>query len=750
MRPIKLLIALLLPIAAMCQQVGDRITLDDFFKGTFSENGIVQPTPMNDGAHYAVIEDETSIVKYSYKTGQRVAKIASVGQFGNNKIMRLSNFKFSADERKIIFYTNRQNIYRRSFTANYYVWDIAAKKLTAVSDSRSQQVAELSPDGTKVAYVSGNNLYVKNLTDGSEVQITTDGEFNKIINGLPDWVYEEEFEYNRAFCWSPDSRNLAWCRFDESEVRTYGFSVFAGQAPCKAENSLYPSTYSYKYPKAGEANSVVTVWNYSFSDGSKTQIDVGPETDQYNPRIMSESVFNKIRPTNAPDQYIPRIMWSPVGKLVVYRLNRLQNHLELLYADVATGATEKFYDETNNWYIDESEFDRLTFNSDGSKFLFMSEQDGWNHIYLYKADGTLLNQVTKGEWDVTDFYGFDEQTNTIFYQSAERGAPNRDVYSIGLDGEHKIQLSNQLGTNNFVFSKGFNYYISEYSNANQPTVYTLCERSGKQLRVLEDNAELFATLAECHVCPKEFLQFTTDEGISLNAWMIKPHDFNPAKQYPVLMVQYSGPNSQEVLNEYSVGWEPVLAANGYIVFCCDGRGTGARGEAFRKVTYLQLGKYELADQLAAARYLKSLPYVDADRIGIWGWSFGGFMVLNCMTQGNGTFKAGIAVAPVTNWRYYDNIYTERFMRTPQENAKGYDSNSPIAHAADLQGSLLLIHGSADDNVHWQNSAEMCEALVQADKQFEYFVYTNRNHSIYGGNTRWHLYSKMTRFVLENL
>ena len=721
--------AIFLSLNAIAQIDTSRITLDDIMKkGLFYEKGIDWITSMNDGMHYAVIEGDTAIVKYSYKTGKRVVEIANVGQFGNDAISWLSNFKFSADEQKIIFYTGRKNIYRRSFTANYYVWDIASQKLTAVSDSRRQQVAELSPDGTKVAYVSGNNLYVKNLVDGSEMQVTTDGEFNKIINGIPDWVYEEEFEYNRAFCWSPDSRNLAWCRFDESEVRTYGFSFFAGQAPYKAENKLYPSTYSYKYPKAGEANSVVTVWNYSFSDGLKTQIDVGPEADQY----------------------IPRIKWSPAGKLVVYRLNRLQNHLELLYANPIDGTTQVFYDEQNKWYIDESLFDCLTFTADGSRFVVVSERDGWNHIYLYRADGTLVTQVTRGEWDVTKLIGIDEKTSTVFYQSAERGATNRDVYAVSLDGKRKTLLSKQLGTNDFVFSKGYKYYISEYSNANQPTVYTLHERSGKQLRVLEDNADLVAILTERRICPKEFLQFTTDEGISLNAWMIKPHDFNPAKKYPVLMVQYSGPNSQEVLNAYEVGWEQVLAANGYIVFCCDGRGTGARGEAFRKVTYLQLGKYELADQLNAANYLKSLPYVDANRVGIWGWSFGGFMVLNCMTQGNGTFKAGIAVAPVTNWRYYDNIYTERFMRTPQDNADGYDSNSPITHAADLQGNLLLIHGSADDNVHWQNSAEMCEALVQADKQFEYFVYTNRNHSIYGGNTRWHLYSKMLRFVLDNL
>ena len=728
MRLTKILLAVILPLTAVCQQVDRKITLDDLFNGKFNENGIDVITPMNDGLHYAVIENDTKIVKYSYETGKKVAILASVEQFGDSTINYFTNFKFDRSEQKIIFFSDWQYIYRRSFTAKFYVWDIAAQRLTAVSDERRQQVATLSPDGTRVAYVCDNNLYIKRLADGKETQVTTDGLKNSIINGIPDWVYEEEFEYNKALCWSPDSRNLAWCRFDESAVPTYSFSMFAGREPEHAENKLYPSDYTYKYPKAGECNSVVTVWNYNIDNQQKTQIDVGQETDQY----------------------IPRITWSPAGKLVVYRLNRLQNHLELLYADVQTGATEKFYDETNKYYIDESYFDFLTFNADGSKFLIMSERDGWSHIYLHKADGTLLNQVTKGEWDVTDFYGFDEPTNTVFYQSAERGAAVRDVYSVKTDGTDKKQISKDLGTTNCVFSKGFKYYISEFSNATTPTIYTLYERSGKLIRTLEDNQALADTLKNLQFCPKEFLQFTTPDGISLNAWMVKPHDFNPEKKYPVLMVQYSGPNSQEVLDEFEVGWEQVLAANGYIVFCCDGRGTGARGEAFRKVTYLHIGKYELADQLNAANYLKSLPYVDADRVGIWGWSFGGFMVLNCLTQGNGTFKAGIAVAPVTNWRYYDNIYTERFMRTPQENAAGYDDNSPITHAADLQGNLLLIHGSADDNVHWQNSAEMCEALVQADKQFDYFVYTNRNHSIYGGNTRKHLYNKMLQFILEKL
>lgn len=722
MRHLALLLASLFTVSAMCQeQNSGLITLDDLFKnGTFAENGIERIVSMADGIHYSAIIDNSEIAKFSYKTGEKVETIVSVSQMGSDKISRITNYVFDKTETKILFYIDRQDIYRRSFTAEYFVWDINSKSLTSISDERRQQVATFSPDGTKVAYVSDNNLYVKNLADGTESQITSDGQFNSIINGIPDWVYEEEFEYNRAFCWSPDGKNLSWCRFDESEVPVFEFSMFRRQQ--------YPDTYSYKYPKAGERNSIVTVWNYNFDNQQKTQINVGEETDQY----------------------IPRIMWSPAGKLVIFRLNRLQNHLEMLYANVVEGSTQVFYDEQNKWFVDEGEFDCLTFNSNGSKFFFMSERDGWNHIYMYSADGTLLNQVTKGDWDVTDFIGFDEKTNTVFYQSAESSPINRDIYSISADGKRKTKISQRIGTNEVVFSKGFKFYISIYSDANTPTVYTLHDRSGKQLRVLEDNARLVDVLESRKVSRKEFLSFTTPEGISLNAWMMKPVDFDSAKRYPVLMVQYSGPNSQRVLNEFSIGWEQVLTSNGYVVFCCDGRGTGARGEEFRKLTYLQLGKYELADQLNGANYLKTLPFIDPERVGIYGWSFGGFMALNCLTQGNGTFKAGIAVAPVTNWRYYDNIYTERFMRTPQENPQGYDDNSPITHASKLQGSLLLIHGSADDNVHWQNSTEMSEALVQANKQFEYFVYTDKNHGIRGGNTTYHLYTKKLDFLLKNL
>ncbi|MCQ2375587.1 MAG: DPP IV N-terminal domain-containing protein [Salinivirgaceae bacterium] len=727
MKKILLLCAAVAIITNMSAQEKEEITIDKIFKsGQLRAKSIRSIRSMDDGNHYTTLEDGKSIVKYSYKTGKQVAVLASVNNFGDAQISTIDDYEINSKAGKILFYTNRQDVYRRSFYAKYYVWDIANQKLEAIENGDMLQMAILSPDGTKVAFIRDNNLYVSNFD--KTTQVTTDGTFNKIINGIPDWVYEEEFEYNKALCWSVDSRYVAWCRFDETLVPQYSLQLFAGQAPKLEKNKLYPSNYSYKYPKAGEDNSIVSVWTYNANNQKVTKMDIGTETDQY----------------------IPRIKWSPAGKLVIYRLNRLQNHLEMLYANADNGKTEVFYSEKNDRYIDEILFDNLTFNADGSKFLFTNEQNGWVHIYLYNADGTLINQVTNGNFDVTEFYGYDEGTQTIYYQSAEPKPSQRTVYSIKTDGSAKKQLSTQVGTNEAYFSSNCKFYINNYSSTSTPNIYTLNDNKGKTLRTLEDNANLKNELAQTTFSAKELIDVKLSDSLTLCGWIIKPHNFDSTKKYPVLMIQYSGPNSQQVLDRYSAGWEQALSAKGYIVLCCDGRGTGARGEEFRKCTYLQLGKYEVQDQISVAKWAKTLPFVDAERIGIWGWSFGGFMVLNCMTQSTNVFRAGIAVAPVTNWRYYDNIYTERFMRKPQDNAAGYDNNSPITHAANLNGSLLLMHGSADDNVHWQNSAEMSEAFVQAGKQFDYFVFTNRNHSIYGGNTSHYIYTKMLNFIMNKL
>lgn len=705
------------------------VTVEDLYKYyTFYPETVYGLNPMNDGLHYSALVGDSIIAKYSYKTGEKVSKLVHINEFNTTKINGIDNYQFNNNETKVLFYINRNDIYRRSFTAEYYVWDLNTKKLHPVSERQGQRLATLSPDGSKVAFVCNNNIYITELESGKETAVTTDGEWNKIINGTPDWVYEEEFEYNQAFTWSDDGRHLAYCKFNESNVPEFNMTVYKGLKPEKTENRLYPENYAFKYPKAGETNSIVSVHSFNIETNKTSTVNIGTETDQY----------------------IPRLKWSPNGKMVVYRLNRLQNKLEFLYANPETGESSVFYTEENEKYIDEKYFDNLTFLNNGEQFIYTSEQDGYLHIYLYKWDGTLEKQITKGQWDVTDYFGYDAKNKLIYYQSAQPTPMQRNIYSVKTDGSKTKQLNQKIGTNYATFSKGFTYFINRYSNTSTPDITTLHAANGKLIRTLEENKLLKIDIEKTHIAQKEFFKFKTSEGIELNGWMVKPIDFNSNKKYPVLMTQYSGPNSQEVLDEFSIGWEQILASEGYIVACVDGRGTGARGENFRKLTYLQLGKYETIDQIETAKYLGKLEYIDASRIGIWGWSYGGFMTLNCMTQGAEYFKAGIAVAPVTNWRYYDNIYTERFMRTPQENPDGYDSNSPINHVDKLNGKLLIIHGTSDDNVHLQNSLEISEALVQANKQFELFYYTNRNHGIYGGNTRIHLFNKMINFFKENL
>lgn len=729
-RKLFVLLFCLLGITLFSQNIEKKgITLSNLYQTySFYPKTVRGLQSMNDGLNYTALDGDSVLIKYSYKTGEPIATLVSVSDFNNPQIQEIQSYIFNSDETKLILYINREDIYRHSFTADYFVWDFKSHKLFPVSLNGSQRLATLSPDGTKVAFVRNNNLFISDLATSAEKQITTDGEFNKIINGAPDWVYEEEFEYNQAFAWSPDGNYLAYCKFNETEVPVFNMTLYAGLEPKIEKNGLYPENYEFKYPKAGEKNSVVTVHSYQVKSGETVKVDVGTE----------------------PDQYIPRLKWTPIGEMVVYRLNRLQNKLEFLYADAITGKSSVFYTEENSRYIDEDYFDDLTFINNGQQFIYSSERDGFAHLYLHAANGTLISQVTKGAWDVTDYLGFDAKNKLVYYQSAELAATQRDIFVIKTDGSGKRKLSTQYGTNRALFSSSYAYYINYFSNDTTPTLVTLHDAKGKLLRVLEDNAKLKEKLKGYKFSPKEFFNYTTSEGITLNGWMMKPVDFDSTKKYPVLMTQYSGPNSQQVLDRFRVDWEQVLTGDGYIVACVDGRGTGGRGEEFRKMTYLQMGKYETLDQIETAKYLGGLSFIDSTRIGIWGWSYGGFMVLNCMTQGADYFKTGIAVAPVTNWRYYDNIYTERFMRTPQENPTGYDENSPISYSNKLKGNLLICHGTADDNVHVQNTFEISEAFVQADKQFDMFVFTNRNHGIYGGNTHYFLYVKMLNYIHANL
>lgn len=729
----KLLILLVISLTFFTgrAQQAQKITLEDIFqKGTFRAQSVYGLRSMNNGIHYTTLEAQSKIVKYSYKTGEEVEVLFDITKIDDAPISSFSAYVFSDDETKILLTTERKSIYRRSYTAEFYVWNSVTEELSQLSDKGAQQLATFSPDGNYVAYVRDNNIFIKNLKFGSTHQATSDGKFNEIINGAPDWVYEEEFGYNKAFWWSPDSKFLAYVRFDEREVREFSMPMYSGAAPTLEKNKLYPGEYTFKYPKAGETNSTVEVYSYEVKTKIAIKVDIGEKTDIY----------------------VPRLKWTPDdNELVVMRLNRHQNQIDILYANPYTGDTRNFLTEKNNRYIAEDFLDAFTYLKDGS-FVVQSERDGWSHLYLYDKQGFEITQLTEGEFDVTDFYGYDEDKELYYYQAAAESPLRREVYYVSEDKEEKGKLSNLEGTNRAVFSTNYKYFINYYSSAKTPNYITLHEnKKGEQIRFLQDNTVLKNTLNRMEIPQKEFFTFTTSEGIELNGWMLKPNDFDTSKKYPVFMTQYSGPNSQSVTDSWAgVSWNEYLAQEGFLVVCVDPRGTGARGEDFRKVTYMQLGRYESDDQVEAAKYLTSLPYVDAENISIFGWSYGGFMTLLTLEKGGDLFKAGIAVAPVTSWRFYDTVYTERYMRKPQENPEGYDDNSPLSHAGNIKGNLLIIHGTADDNVHAQNTFEMTEKMVQAGVQFDMAMYTNRNHGIRGGNTSMHLYTKMVNFLKDNL
>ena len=731
--------------AAVSAQTKKEITLADIFvSGTFRAQSVHGLRSMNDGDHYSTLENGTKIVKYSYKTGEQVEVIFDITKVDDSPVSSFLNYEFSGDETKILLTTDIKEIYRHSFTAQYYIWNAVTEELHPLSEKGAQQLATFSPDGDMVAFVRDRNLFIKNLRFGSESQITYDGRENEIINGAPDWVYEEEFGFNKAFAWSPDSKFLAYMRFDETEVPEFSMITYSGEFPTFEESKLYPAVKTFKYPKAGEKNAKVTVHSYEIRSRVTIQVNTGDETDIY----------------------IPRINWTTdANDLVVMRLNRRQNELDLLYANPFTGDTRVILTEKDDKYISEEFLDAFTYLDDG-RFILKSERDGWSHLYLYDKLGFEIAQLTKGEFDVTDFYGFDERKKYFYYQAAKESPLTREVYFTDVEGKKQGKLSTLEGTNVAIFSENFKYYINYYSNSRIPWLITLHDnRKDEQIRVLQDNTMLKQRLKSYQIPDKEFFTFTTSEGINLNGYMLKPVNFDPSKNYPVVVSQYSGPQSQRVLKSWGrsklvdnqmehythdIRWEEYLAQEGFVVVCVDPRGTAARGEEFRKVTYLELGKYESEDMIETAKYLGTLPFVDSDNIGIFGWSYGGFMVCLTMEKAGGLFKAGVAVAPVTNWRFYDTVYTERYMRRPFENPEGYDDNSPLTHAADLKGSLLIIHGSADDNVHAQNTYEFTEKLVQAGKEFDMAIYTNRAHGVSGGNTTMHLYNKMTRFLKEEL
>jgi len=698
-------------------------------KRTFQQKNSSGFRSMSDGLNYTKKEEGNQIVKYSYKTGAKLEVVFDLSKIEKPGFSEFSDYDFSTDESKILFKTKSQSIYRHSFTAEYFIWNQTTKEMTPLSANGSQQLATFSPDGERVAYVRNNNIFIKSLKFGTESQVTRDGKTNEIINGAPDWVYEEEFGFSKAFEWSPDSKFLAYVKFNETEVPMFSIPMYQGQKPALKEYERYPGNTSYKYPKAGEKNSVVSVHIYDLKAKSSVTAETGDDQEQY----------------------IPRIRWTAdASDLAIMKVNRLQNKLDIVLANPFTGDTRAFFSETNKRYIDEAFYDNFIFLPDNKYIVLNSERNGYSHLYLYDRQGFEVKKLTDGKYDVTKFYGFDPVKRLFYYQAAKESPMRREVYFVSLDGKKSGKLSTQSGTNRADFSNGMKYYINYFSNIETPNLATLYDQTGKLIRTLEDNTALKTMLKDYQISKKEFFTFKTIEGVDLNGWLLKPANFDPAKKYPVVMTQYSGPNSQQVLDHWSIGYDDYLAQEGFIVACVDPRGTGARGEEFRKMTYMQLGKYESDDQVEAAKYLGSLPFVDKNNIAIWGWSYGGFMAALCMEKGADVFKAGISVAPVTNWRFYDSVYTERFMRTPKENPDGYDDNSPLSHAEKIKGNFLIIHGAADDNVHLQNTMEFTERMVQAGVQFDMAIYTNRNHGIRGGNTSLQLYTKMTNFLKEKL
>ena len=696
------------------------IALEEIWNGTFRAERMNSLNSMN-GDFYTLQNfnretGSTTVDKYSYATLEKVETIVDSKDL--DKLKYFENYSFNNNETKLILGVDTEPIYRRSSLGIFYAYDIATKSLQLIDEEKIQEPT-FSPDSKKVAYGKNNNIYIKNLETNEVTQITSDGLKNSIINGICDWVYEEEFGFVKAFEWSGDSKNIAFLRFDETEVPTYSMDITGKE--------LYPTQQVFKYPKAGEKNADVTLHIYNVNNSKTSKINIG----KY--------------------EYIPRIKWTNNSNILsATTLNRHQNNLNLYFVNASDYSSKIVLNETDKAYVDIH--DNLTFLKDNS-FIWTSEKDGFNHIYHYAKSGKLINQVTSGDWEVTNFYNINEETNTIYYQSVEDGSINRTIYSIKLNGKGKKRLTNAAGTNSASFSKNSAYFINTFSDANTPTIYTLHNGNGNKLKEILNNNELSKKLETYNLAKKEFFTLKTENG-EFNAWMLKPLNFDTNKEYPLFMTQYSGPGSQSVSNRWNGAndyWYQHLTDQGYIVVCVDGRGTGFKGAKFKKVTYKELGKYEVIDQIESAKKLGKRSYINKDEIGIWGWSYGGFMSSNCLLKGNDVFKMAIAVAPVTSWRFYDSIYTERYMQTPQENPSGYDENSPLNFANQLTGKYLLVHGSGDDNVHVQNTMRFSNALIEANKPFDHAIYPDRTHGIYRGkNTRIHLYNKMTSFIKKNL
>lgn len=702
------------------------ITLENIWaKGTFREKSIKEIRSMKNGDEYCILTPE-GIDRYQYETGKKKDVIVQFSDlnFGNENKNKIFAYNFSKDEKKILLAADPEFIYRHSFVANYYIYEIETKVLYPLSRDGKQRLADFSPDGNKISWIRDNNLFITDISSPNKevIQITQDGKFNEIIYGTSDWVYEEELALVKGYVWNETSSQLAYYRFNEKDVKEYSMQTWG---------ELYPESYVYKYPKAGEANSIVDILVYDVKTNTHKQIDLG--TDK--------------------DYYLPRLQWSKdENQLIIHKLNRLQNNYDIISVNTQTNDKSLLYSEINKYYVEEPEL--VHFLKDNSAFILKSERSGYSHFYMVKLKDKSITPITSGNYDCERLCYVDEKDKKVYYTAAESSAINRELSVVNFNGKKQRVISKNIGTNDAEFSKNGKYYIGTFSNHETPALYTVNNQKGEVLITLEDNAALKDTIKLYGKAKKEFGSFTTTTGTSINYWTIKPDDMIEGKKYPVLFFVYGGPNSQEVLNSQrrssDMYWYMMLAQEGYITICIDPRGTGMRGEEFRKCTYMELGKYETEDLIEAAKYFGEQSYVDKTRLGVFGWSYGGYMSTLAITKGADYFKTAIAVAPVTNWRYYDNIYTERFMRTPQENPEGYDMNSPINHVDKLKGNYLLIHGTSDDNVHIQNAIDLMDALIKANVQFEHFFYPNKNHGIYGGNTRLHLYTLMTNYIKNKL
>jgi len=714
---------------------GGKLDLKSITSGHFQGERLAEVKPLADGETYAQISrDGKQIIKYSFKTGKQVAVLFDVATVRGDVIPRIDGYIMSPDGRRMLIQTNTKPVYRRSYTAEYYIFSIENNKMEPLSKGGPQQTPLFSPDGQQIAFVRDNNIHlVKLLYDNAESQVTKDGKWNEIINGIPDWVNEEEFGNNRSMVFTADSRQICWIRYDESKVKQYSMQMFKGLNPAMEQYAGYPGFYTYKYPIAGEQNSTVSVYSFDIKSRQTRKLQVPLKEDDYIPRI---------------------IMTSDPAKVAIYTMNRHQDELNIYMANPLSTLCKLVISEKIEKYVRESSMSSIKITD--NHILLPSERSGFTHLYLYNLNGQLKRTVTSGNYEVKDVYGYDEATGDVYYAANKNGVAEQQVYVARANGKTEC-ISDKAGTNSAIFSSNFKYYINIWSDMNNPNVYTLNDNKGKLLKTLVDNKDLKDKMSQYVLGPREMFSFTTSEGVKLYGWMVKPADFDSQKRYPVIMYQYGGPGSQQVLNRWSIGMsgqgailEHYLAQQGYVVVCVDNRGTGGRGVEFEKCTYLRLGEKEARDQVETALWLGNQSYVDKNRIGIWGWSYGGWNTLMSMSEGRPVFCAGVAIAPVTSWRYYDTVYTERYMRTPNENQSGYDEVNPIARASQLSGELLICHGMADDNVHFRNTAEYTEALVLADKDFSELVYTNRNHSIFGGNTRNHLFRQAIKFFNKEM